>query len=195
MKKTKTPAPEKAAGRKTRRAATKRPPSDLERMLLSLGGTSVVQRVHDPEAVAAILSRGRDFDLPVEVTHGQPRRCHSNASALWADDVLGLALVTGYALAGGRWEQHTWAVGRGKLYETTVRFERYFGMPMDDVQAANFWYWNYLPHRYPDVMDGGLIDEPTRRWFTDCLHRNYPGPMALLFDEADGEGEAEQGAA
>jgi hypothetical protein len=195
MKKTRTPAPEKAAGRKTRRAATRRPHSDLERMLLSLGGESVVHSVHDADAAAAILAGGREFDLPVEVTHGQPRRSHSNASALWADDVRGLALVTGYALSGGRWEQHTWAVGRGKLYETTARFERYFGMPMGGVEAANFWYWNYLRHRYPDVMDGGLSDEATRRWFTDRLHRNYPGPMALLFDEAEGEGEAERGAA
>jgi hypothetical protein len=153
MKTKKTPAPEKTAGRKTRRpAATKRRQTGLERILLALGGGSVCPLVLDDHYAARLLERGGEFDLPVEVVPGVPDGRHENAAALWAEDVHGLALVVGYALDGGRWVQHTWVVGGGKLYETTARFDRYYGVPLDDGEAAWFWLLNYVASRYPGPM-------------------------------------------
>lgn len=159
----KSPAPEKPAARKTKRhAATKRPASALARKLLSVGGGSVCSHVRDENYAAKLLERGGEFDLPVEVMPGGPHGRHANAAALWAEDVHRLVLVVGYALDGGRWMQHSWVVGGGKVYQT--------GVPLDDGEAAQFWFDNYLARR-------------------------YPGPTGLMHLMPDGEGEAGQAAA
>lgn len=78
-------------------------------------------------------------DLPEKIAACMSSRdCHKNAHVAggsWAiieppkDDTVGFGVFTGYALSGSIWRQHSWLVRGGKLYETTVRCEAYFGIP------------------------------------------------------------------
>lgn len=122
--------------------------SELDRRLLAMGGREVTRCCH--EALAAeMLVRGEAFDLPVTRRPGEPNQCHQNAAGIWAEDVSRYTLVTGYALADGRWVQHSWVVDESNLYETTYPFERYYGLPFAPQEALAFWWNNYLPFRYP----------------------------------------------
>ncbi len=150
-------APENAAGWKAD-AASERPLTELERRLLGLGGDAVNRQAHDDPHAAQLLERGQVFDLPVRMKRGEPHGCHGNSAGLWGEDVRRHRLVTGYGLSGGRWVQHSWVLGDRVIYETTIRFERYFGAVLTDDEAAHFWFANYLPQRYPGpfaVMMGG----------------------------------------
>jgi hypothetical protein len=98
---------------------------------------------------ADLLARGQVFALPVKPRPGQPNRCHTNAAAIWGRDIERYSLVTGYALAREVWREHSWAVGKRWLYETTCVGEKYFGMILGPREAITFWLTNYLPERYP----------------------------------------------
>jgi hypothetical protein len=191
----KPPTPEKTAGQQTECPAGPKRPSKLARKLLSLGGVSVNRQAHDDPHAAELLERGREFHLPVEMRPGEPHRCHANAAGLWGHNVQGIGLVTGYGLAGDRWVQHSWAVGGGKILETTVRFERYFGVLMSDEEASWFWFSNYVRQRYPGPMGPRQDDGAAENRFTGYLVERYPGPMGLMLRIADARRKAAQAAA
>ena len=125
--------------------------AELDRRLLALGGQHVIHQQPDPR-VADLLARGRVFDLPVAPAPGEPHDCHANAAALWARDTATFTLVTGFALVGGAWFAHSWVVDAARIYETTVRFDRYFGTALGEDDAAAFWSAHYLSARYPGPM-------------------------------------------
>jgi hypothetical protein len=115
----------------------------LEGKLLSLGGSCVLWQ-GDGARATFIAARGRPFTLPVRMRRGEPHRCHGNAADLWARGTEKCQLVTGYALAGDAWLSHSWVVGSDNLYETTRRFERYFGAPLEPLLASMFWVDNFF---------------------------------------------------
>jgi hypothetical protein len=190
------PAPEKPAAQESNHhSATERPPSALARRLLSLAGRTVDRRAPDDPHAAELLERGREFDSPVEMRPGEPHRCHRNAATLWAEEMGGLGLVTGYGLAGDRWVQHSWVVGGGKILETTVRFRRYFGVLLTEDEATQFWYVNYLDPRYAAQLDQTPGDEAASARFYHYLFESYPGPMGVMARVGEAASKAAQAAA
>jgi hypothetical protein len=55
-----------------------------------------------------------------------------------------------YALDRGRWVSHSWVVDSNTLYETTCRYERYFGAALPPLLAYKFWFENVFAVDYPD---------------------------------------------
>jgi hypothetical protein len=78
--------------------------------------------------------------------------CHRNSAEVWAQDVQGYRLCYGYALADGRWIEHSWVLDEEHLIETTYRMEAYFGLVLTPEEASVSWYWNFLQRRYPGPM-------------------------------------------
>jgi len=136
--------------------------ADLDRKLLSLGGARVARYpVEDLTAAgliaclrlaADLLARGKLFTLPVKQRKGRPNRCHSNAAGIWGTNIEKYELVTGYALKGDIWREHSWVVDKKWLYETTVVAEQYFGVVLDCEEAVKLWFREYLSEHYPGPM-------------------------------------------
>ncbi len=125
--------------------------AELDQRLLALGGQQVIHQQPDPRVLDHLV-RGRVFDLPVRPIPGEPHDCHANASEVWARGTTTYTLVTGYALIGGAWLAHSWVVDAAWLYETTAVFDRYFGIALDEEDAATFWLDNFMSNRYPGPM-------------------------------------------
>jgi hypothetical protein len=120
----------------------------LESKLLPLGGSRVIGQV-DPHA-AVIAQRGHLFPQRVRMRRGEPHHCHFNAAELWASSMDKYQLVTGYALDGDKWLSHSWVVDGKNLYETTHRFDRYFGVELGSFLAFKFWVENVIDLYYLD---------------------------------------------
>ncbi len=93
----------------------------LAAKLLDMGGEKVFWRGEERYA-EQLLSRGQLFTGKVRMKPGQAQKCHMNAAKLWAEDIEGFKLVTGYAFTLGVWVQHIWVVKGEEIYETTVKF-------------------------------------------------------------------------
>jgi hypothetical protein len=114
----------------------------LEARLLSLGGESVVAQ---PEGdLDILLERGRVFKpRGTRLVQGEPHRCHRNVALHYAHFYhLGCGgrchVVTGYGLNQGVWWQHSWAWDGSRILETTDRKQLYFGVVLNDREAARF---------------------------------------------------------
>jgi hypothetical protein len=118
--------------------------------LLAVDGKTVVWQEPDQHA-HLLATRGRLWPGPVVRVEGEPCHCHTNAADLWGRDVEGTQLVTGYALSGGVWVQHSWVVADEAIFETTLRRKRYFGVALDKAEATAFFCGNVLAAHWPDV--------------------------------------------
>jgi len=133
-----------------------------DKLLIKLkkhGGEMIVPMPEPPEHVQWLLDDGRIFDsTKLKLKKGEPRRCHENASWIWAENEQ-LQLVTGYALDGDDklWMQHSWVwnPSKGQLIETIVPKKKYFGAALNDVQALKFAFENV-----PDFTDPKKIPQP-----------------------------------
>jgi hypothetical protein len=158
----------KSGGRAARTKVTSAPiRRQLQRKLLSLGGSSVVGQGRDPHA-QLIAARGELFPQRVRLRRGEPHRCHANAAELWATATDRRVLATGYALSGDRWVSHSWVVDGKALYETAFRFDGYFGAALPPLLAFKFWFENVYAEDYPDR------DPPPGFW------ESRPGIVALV---------------
>jgi hypothetical protein len=128
----------------------------LEGKLLSLGGSKVFCRGKDPEA-KLIADKGCLFTQRVRMRRGAPHRCHGNAADLWAHGIDKYQLVTGY----------TWVIGGKTLYETTHRFDRYFGVVLGKFQALYYWMANCF------TSDRAVWNAPRKFW------NDRPGTLDL----------------
>jgi hypothetical protein len=126
------------------------PMTKLGDLLLSHGGEFVVFREPEDPDLEILLSRGQLFTERVRKRTGmEPHECHMNAAELWAQDPQRCKLVTGYALGGDRWRQHSWCRDDKGLVETTVKCDKYFGAVLDDAFALDFWLFEHLLVAYP----------------------------------------------
>ena len=92
------------------------------------------------------LPAGNCFRSGLRMCRGEPHQCHANAAEIWSGDIDKYQLVTGYALCEHLWLSHSWIVQGKTLYETTTRFDRYFGVVLEPLVACMFWIGNcYIP--------------------------------------------------
>ena len=169
----------------------------LDRKLLGIGGERVARwpvtdRRAADQLAAELLARGQLFNLPVKRRRGEPNRCHTNAAAIWGHDVERYSLVTGYALSGGVWREHSWVVDAKRLYETTRVAEAYFGMILDRREAIRFWWANYLSERYPGPLSlfPLLVSPAAKQDSTEAgepAHSSTSSPAAGSFDEGSSQ--------
>ena len=70
---------------------------------------------------------------------GVQHNCHRNTSGFYMMYHPRYRIATGYALSGSRWVRHSWLLNKGDtVIETTQKFRLYFGVVLDDLQAAKF---------------------------------------------------------
>jgi len=117
---------------------------DLEKLLLSKGGDSVLIRTDDD--IDKVLRRGKLFtEVNKTVSSkmkGKDSQCHFNASRCWDANKDKTQLVTGFYLLDGIWREHSWVLLKGKVVETTSnKADMYFGYIMTADEAEDF-YWD-----------------------------------------------------
>jgi hypothetical protein len=109
--------------------------------LLELGGTEVVAQFDDSWSSGLILGCGKAVG-PEGLTRlsGRPIQCHANSVAAWAGEPGRYRIQTGFGLSDGGWRRHTWLLDSGgRVVETTVPRELYFGMTLNDDLARLFY--------------------------------------------------------
>ncbi len=110
----------------------------LHERLLSFGGVFalVLSTELDGEN---ILSRGRLFSTKgLRLKLGRDSWCHWNVAALYTAN-SNRRICYGYGLsADGLWRQHTWALDRRVIIETTERRVLYYGYALNDTEASEF---------------------------------------------------------
>jgi hypothetical protein len=122
--------------------ATDRLWRSLKRKLLAIGGKLVSWLGCEPH-LKELVDRGRLFEEPIRIRRMEQHRCHANAANLWVRDMESTVLVTGYSLSNDHWVQHSWALKKGRLLETTWKREKYFGIALDEVEALKCWVADY----------------------------------------------------
>jgi hypothetical protein len=114
----------------------------LTKMLLAIGG-SRVDMPSIEEDLKQLVERGRSSSIKnIEFMKGRPSQCHENASLLWDANREICRIVTGYALAEGVWNQHSWCERGEVIVETTVRREAYFGSVLTPEECDEFYFNN-----------------------------------------------------
>ena len=122
--------------------------SELKTRLLLFGGTSVYFQDPDPW-IKNVLDNGMPLRRKVVMRPGAPMRCHANAARLYllqGPQVCGkprLRLATGYALMDGKWLGHSWLLNNDSITETTVRFDKYFGICLNQAESLAFVTENF----------------------------------------------------
>jgi hypothetical protein len=154
------------AARKQRQASPG-PEAELERKILAVGGSSVVWPTPPVSYLEELLARGRRITGRIVLLSGERNNCHVNAGGLWGRERGRFRIATGYALERGLWRQHSWLLEpesasparRPAIYETTFRFERYFGIVLNDQEALHFWAETF----YAVYLDGPMRLDAKRR--------------------------------
>jgi hypothetical protein len=105
-----------------------------------MGGVELVAPPYADTTVRLLIERGFVMSGPVKRAPMLTSACHENVAHLWAVNARGIiGIGTGYALsADSLWRQHSWGIGREGLLETTVRYERYFGILLQGSEADCF---------------------------------------------------------
>jgi hypothetical protein len=115
--------------------------AEVSAFLLSLGGQLVVPPMHPDGMVRRLLVDGLRFaDVPLVVETGERNDCHGNVVRLWRSEKAEIA--TGYALSDdGLWREHSWGVRDGAVVETTEPRQCYWGVVIDQHDAAEYADW------------------------------------------------------
>jgi hypothetical protein len=113
----------------------------LKRLLLKIGGEDLVVASGPDQDVPRLIDFGFVMSGPVTLKEMKPNQCHRNVSKLWKAkrrNIVGIG--TGYALTedDGLWRQHSWAIQREGILETTVLREKYFGILFWSVLGDGF---------------------------------------------------------
>jgi hypothetical protein len=114
---------------------------ELRLRLLALGGCELVPPLERDPELDAVLERGCPFDgRGARSQRGLASDCHGNVARLYDRSGGRLRIATGYALSedDGLWRQHSWAIGRDALIETTDPRLIYFGYVLGDREAIRF---------------------------------------------------------
>ena len=112
----------------------------LSSVLMGLGGISVASEEPDRD-LEKVLARGHQFAIEGRrFVPGQANQCHQNVARMYLDPEFRTArIATGYGLSvDGTWLQHSWLIHGGKIVETTVPFEVYYGCELSDDESILF---------------------------------------------------------
>jgi hypothetical protein len=135
---------------------------ELRRNLLRFGGSEVFLESPEPHLDILISERAMVWDGvgSKRIRGGEPNRCHINVARHYERQARPRwRIATGYALAGSLWVPHSWLCGVKSIGETTVRFEAYAGVILDDIESVLF-----------------CLDNREEPW-------SVPGPPALRLDD------------
>lgn len=81
------------------------------------------------------LRRATYFPFPVRVIGGVPKMCHANVGQ---STLTNAVQVSGFALWGNDWHAHSWLYVDETILETTLEYEKYFGMVLTDKERRRF---------------------------------------------------------
>jgi hypothetical protein len=112
----------------------------LKGMLLRLGGDFLVAPPAVDSDVSALLEEGFVMGGPVTLKRMKSSMCHQNVAAIWKGHKFGvIGVASGYALSDdGLWRQHSWALLRNGVLETTEERLKYFGILLQNSRADHF---------------------------------------------------------
>ncbi len=103
---------------------------------MALAGEKVVWRGSETYS-RRLLDSGVFYPGDAVLKRSYLRGCHGNAAR--NRDSKGWIVQVGYALRGGIWRQHSWNRDeRGRLIETTVRHDAYYGISLTDRASERF---------------------------------------------------------
>jgi len=113
---------------------------ELRSKLLVIGGLEIVAPPNNFEPdITLLLQAGAEQTGERRLIRMEDNSCHQNAAQLYLQaNRPGFGIGTGYALDGGLWRQHSWAVDAEVIVETTVEAERYFGIVLYGDDAKRF---------------------------------------------------------
>ena len=106
----------------------------LLKKLKTMGGKMLVPQPEPIWQVNRMIEEGQQFPTAgIVLRRKEGSACHRNSSLIWLQRP-DLQLVTGYALSGDLWRQHTWLWDpkSKNIIETTVVFTKYFGFILTD---------------------------------------------------------------
>ncbi len=110
--------------------------------LIQIDGKVVVVEFHEsPDFCKALVKFGEITPNDnLEIFNGEDRECHTNSAVLWSQNRENYSLVTGFALSDDSvWRRHSWVKTKdGKLIETTIKREKYFGLTLKKELAESF---------------------------------------------------------
>lgn len=120
----------------------KRSVMKLCRRLLHIGGKRVCVPLQEPPIMWDEMAKsGVTFQSSgLKLKRGWPCHCHANCVRLWQRNKNKYHIVTGYGMmADQEWRRHSWLVDKsGKVIETTVPRQIYFGIVFKDESAEEF---------------------------------------------------------
>jgi hypothetical protein len=124
----------------------------LHERLLSFGGAFALvlsSELDHPE----LLSRGRLVPTKgLRVKLGRDSRCHWNVAALYTAK-SNIQICYGYGLSpDGLWRQHSWAVDRKGIVETTERRVLYYGYRLSAAEAERYCFAHQRYMEAPCVL-------------------------------------------
>ncbi len=110
----------------------------IDDVLLALGGERVYHQ--DVDLDDFILQHGELLNPDnIVLRKGVQHNCHRNTSGFYMMCHPSYRIAPGYALTGSLWVLHSWLLSKGgTVIETTQKFRPYFGVVLDDLQAAKF---------------------------------------------------------
>jgi len=115
--------------------------AQITESLLKHGGSKVI---FQPEKFwLEEIVRGKLFDpVAIKWLKGQKHRCHLNVVGGYLLRFGDLRIATGFALAkeAGLWLRHSWLSGLGVIYETTHKFDLYWGIVLDHRTELNLHF-------------------------------------------------------
>lgn len=127
----------------------------LLKKLKAMGGKMLVPQPEPIWQVNRMIEEGQQFPTAgIVLRRKEGSACHKNSSLIWLKRP-DLQLVTGYALSGDLWRQHTWLWDpKAKhIIETTVIFTKYFGFILTDKPndpAREFEAFRFVMSCAPD---------------------------------------------
>lgn len=109
----------------------------LKEKLLTLGGNRIVWLPREPHLLS-LVKEGKEFDLTKrKMVKGKDGQCHTNTANLFLNKDI--SITTGYALRDdGVWIQHSWGFDGKQIIETTLPFEKYFGVSLTGMKITMF---------------------------------------------------------
>jgi len=113
----------------------------LRSYLLCFGGRELVYPLTPDRDLAELMNRGEWMTGAVVLKRMARSACHRNVAKLWLAKPGKLSAIgTGYALSDdGLWRQHSWGLrADGRIVETTIARQKYFGLMLRDRDAEVF---------------------------------------------------------